>query len=308
LAQLGNLAGLQLVRLFGEIVRFAMRAERQVRPDQTLAQFIDEGDYSPHFERHFLLPLTAALWSTSATATRDFPAAHVIGFMAHHGMLRLRRFTWRTIVGGSRTYVDRLVAGLPNGVRLATPVEQITRFDDRVEIRVAGVMETFDQVILACHADQALRLLSDPSPDEQRILGAIPFTTNPTVLHTDTALLPRRRGAQAAWNYRTRDCRIDEPSVTVTYDVSRLQHLPGPERYLVTLNRDKLIDPERVLARMDYSHPRYTFDMLAAQRQMPTIDGVRRTWYCGAWRGFGFHEDGLRSGHDVAVALGGGWR
>lgn len=307
-AQVGNLAGMHLVRLFGEIVRFAARAEGQVRPHQTLAQFLAEGGYSAHFERHFLLPLTAALWSAPATATRDFPAAYVIGFMAHHGMLRLRRFTWRTVVGGSRTYVDRLVAGLPNGVRLATPVEQITRFDDGVEVRAAGTVERFDQVIMACHADQALAVLSDPSPDEERILAAIPFTTNPTVLHTDTALLPRRKAARAAWNYRTRDCRLDAPTVTVTYDVSRLQQLPGPERYLVTLNGDMPIDPNRVLATIDYTHPRYTFEMLEAQKQMSSIDGVRRTWFCGAWRGFGFHEDGLRSAHEVAVALGGGWR
>lgn len=307
-AQLANAAAPKLLGLFREIARFARTAEQQVRPGQSLGGFIADGGYSANFERHFLLPLTAALWSASAAQTRDFPAEYVIGFMAHHGMLRMRRFTWRTVRGGSRTYVERLIAGLPNGVRLATPVERIIRSADGVQVYAGATSERFDQVILACHSDQALRLLGDATSDEARILGAIGYTTNPTVLHTDESFLPRRRAARGAWNYRTHDCQDDTPTVTVTYDVSLLQHLPGPDRYLVTLNRDMPVDPERVIANIDYSHPLYTFAALEAQAQVHTIDGVRRTWFCGAWRGFGFHEDGLRSAYEVASALGGGWR
>lgn len=307
-AQPANLVRPQVARLFGEIARFIRTAAAEVRPDQTLADFAVQSGYSRSFRDHFLLPLAAALWSTAIGETMNVPAAYAIGFMEHHGMLRFRRFAWRTVTGGSRTYVDAVIERLPNGIRLNMPVKGISRNADGVELHLGGdVRERFDHVVLATHPGDSLAMLGDASDDERAVLGAFTYSRNPTVLHTDTAYVPRRASARAAWNYRLESCADPSPRVTVTYDISRLQHLPGPERYLVTLNRGRAIAPDRIIREMTYAHPRYTFDSLAAQSRVHEIDGVRRTWFCGAWRGYGFHEDGLRSGLEVAQALGGGW-
>ncbi len=307
-AQPGNLIRPEVARLFAEIARFIRSAANQVRPHQTLADFVRESGYSPRFRDHFLLPLTAALWSTPMAQTLEVPASYAIGFFEHHGMLRFRRFTWRTVVGGSRTYVDALIARLPNGIRLNAPVLAIHRDGDGVRVDLpGGRRERFDQVVIATHPGDSLGMLADPSADERRVLGAIAYSQNATVLHTDTAFLPTRPSAQAAWNYRIGDCTKPAPHVTVTYDISRLQRLPGPERYLVTLNRGHPIAAGHVICEMTYAHPLFTFDALAAQAAVPKINGSRRTWFCGAWCGYGFHEDGLRSALDVARALGGGW-
>lgn len=299
-----NLISGRQLRLYAEIARFIRRARAEVRDDQTLAAFCEQSGYSRSFRDHFLLPLAAALWSTSTSETFDFPAAYAIRFFEHHGMLRFRRFQWRTVSGGSRRYVDALIARLPNGVRLNTPVLGVSRNTTGVTLRLpGGVSETFDTVILACHADQSLALLDDADEQERSILGAFGFVPNDVVLHTDTGFLPRRRGAGGAWNYRMHDCANPTPTVTVTYDVTWLQSLPGPQRYLVTLNRTMPIAPGHEVARFTYSHPRYSFASLDAQARLPQINGRRHTWFCGAWTGNGFHEDGLRSAYEVATAL-----
>jgi predicted NAD/FAD-binding protein len=253
----------------------------------------------------YLLPMAGAIWSAQPAAIRDFPARHFGRFFRNHGLLGIAdRPQWRTVTGGSREYVRSLVAPLGERLRLRTPVEWVRRLTDQVLVKPHGEpAHAFDNVIFACHSDEALALLRDPTPTEREVLGAIPFQPNDTVLHTDERLLPRRRLARAAWNYhRFRD---DPGRVTVTYDLTLLQRLPTARRVLVTLNATDAIDPAKILRRMSYAHPVYTAPSMAAQARWREINGPNRSWYCGAWWGYGFHEDGVRSGFAVANAING---
>jgi predicted NAD/FAD-binding protein len=220
-------------------------------------------------------------------------------------MLELRgRPQWRTVTGGSHRYVEALVAPFRHRLRLATPVHAIRRHADHVTVQSrGGEPERFDEVVVATHSDQALRLLADATPREHEVLGAIPYQRNEAVLHTDRRLLPRRRRAWASWNYHLLDAPAGRP--TVTYDMNRLQSLRADEQLCVTLNRTEAIDPARVIRTIDYAHPVYTSEGAAAQRRHAEISGRRRTHFCGAYWGWGFHEDGVASGVRVAEALGG---
>jgi len=234
-----------------------------------------------------------------------FPARFLVEFFDNHGMLGFRgRPRWRTVVGGSRSYVEALVAPWRDRLRLSTPVTAIARDADGVTVTARGSEpERFDHVVLATHSDQALRVLTDASDREHEILGAIPYQPNEAVLHTDTRLLPRRRRAWASWNYHL----LDEPSgkTTVTYHMNRLQSLSADREFCVTLNRTEAIDPDKVIRRIDYAHPVYTTAAEAAQRRHAEISGhARRTHFCGAYWGWGFHEDGVRSGLRVAESFG----
>ena len=267
---------------------------------RSLAEYLDERHYSDAFRRHFLVPLTSALWSTAPGRALEFPAAYAIRFFDNHGMLGFGRFRWRTVTGGSRVYVDALTAALGGGLHLGLGVRSVRREPGSVELRTAdGVARTFDRIVVATHADQALRLLEDPSDDERRVLGGFEYARNDAVLHTDASFLPRR--AHASWNYRLGD----DGRATVTYHLNRLQQLDTARDYCVTLNED--VPHEHVVARFAYEQPQYTLTTLRAQRQLPSLSGLRNTYYAGAHFGNGFHEDGLASGVRAARELGVDW-
>jgi predicted NAD/FAD-binding protein len=267
---------------------------------QSLAEYLDVHGYSQAFRRHFLVPLTSALWSTAPGRALEFPAAYAIRFFDNHGMLGFGRFRWRSVTGGSRRYVDAIATRLGDRLRLGAGVRSIRRGPDEVELRVGDSVERFDRVVLATHADQALALLEDSTPDERRVLGGFTYTTNEAVLHTDARFLPRTPRARASWNYRLGD----DGRPTVTYHLNRLQALEAERDYCVTLNEH--VPEEHVLQRFTYEHPLYTTGTLRAQAELPRIANGR-THYAGAYFGNGFHEDGLASGVAVARALGVEW-
>jgi len=307
-AQPRNLASPSFARLLRDILRFLRQDPRDVDADLTLERYVAGSGYSRGFRDHFLVPLTAAIWSTAPGGALDFPAAYALRFFENHGMLGLRRFRWKTVTGGSDTYVQAIVSRFGDRLHLDTEVRRVSRDAGGVTLETSqGDALRFDKIVVATHPDQALGLLADPSDDEWRILGAFSYSRNETVLHTDERFLPRRRAARASWNYQLADCRAPSERPTMTYYLNRLQRLDEAEHYCVTLNRGAEIREDRVIARMLYEHPLYTFESLRAQEELPTLNGQRHTAYCGAYHGFGFHEDGLASGLRAAEALGASW-
>jgi predicted NAD/FAD-binding protein len=271
-----------------------------------LGEYLAQGGYSPMFIEDHLVPMASALWSSPSQGVLQFPAKYLARFMDNHHMLQVRgRPDWRVVTGGSSSYVQALQAQWAVRVRLASPVRAVRRGPDAAWVRTDAGEEDFDQVVLACHSDQALALLSDPSAAETDVLGAIQYQDNETVLHTDARLLPTRRKAWAAWSAYV-PAQAGAPC-TVSYCMNLLQGLDSPEPFVVTLNRSQDIDPAKVIARMRYQHPVYSHASVAAQARRGEINGANRTWFAGAYWGFGFHEDGLRSGVDVARALGVAW-
>jgi predicted NAD/FAD-binding protein len=248
--------------------------------------------------------MAAAIWSSPARDVLDFPLASFVRFCHNHGLLSIAdRPQWRTVAGGSRAYVDKIVARLED-VRLDAPVKRVRRHGTGVEIDTAlRIAERFDGVVLACHSDQSLALLGDPSRDEARLLAAVRYQPNRVLLHTDTALLPRSRRVWSSWNYLTTDDPRGERPVAVSYLINRLQPLPMATPVIVTLNPPFEPDPRRVIAEYDYAHPLLDAKAVAAQRSIAFLQGRRRTWYAGAWLGNGFHEDGLASAHAVAESV-----
>jgi predicted NAD/FAD-binding protein len=272
-----------------------------VPAEATVREFVDRFGYGEGFLRRHLLPLGSAIWSSPAGTFERFPVRFVVDFLARHDLLELdlgKRVVWRTIVGGSREYVRRLAEPFRDRIRTSCPVRAIERREREVLVRrTDGRAESFDHVVLACHSDQALALLADPSPAERDILGAIPYERNRATLHTDTSVLPRRPRVRGAWNYRIR--RGGELS-TLTYDMNVLQGLDARERWCVSINEEDSIDRARVVDRVDFEHPVYTTPREQAQARRSEIQGIRRTTYCGAYWGNGFHEDGVVSGLDAA--------
>ena len=302
-------------RMLGEVLRFHRAASRLIEADAvageaaelTLGEFLAVGGYSDYFTAHFALPFVSAVWSCPPRVALRYPARYLFVFLANHGLLSVSGSPpWRTVTGGSRTYVE-LIAKQLTAVRTSAPVRSVRRHPGGAEVSAAdNIPQRFDAVVIATHPDQALRLLADPTPAERRVLGAFRYSRNATVLHTDASVLPASRQAGASWNYHLSSCHADAAQVRVSYDLSRLQRLPPGHRYLVTLNADDGIDPRQVLARMDYSHPVYTPESVAAQGALPGLnDGV--TAYAGAYHGWGFHEDGCRSGVAAAASLGSHW-
>ncbi len=295
-------------RLISEVLRF-FRAGHQALHDAsaanlTLGEWLDRRGIARGAIDHFVLPMGAAIWSTSARELLDFPAIAFLRFQANHGMMSLVGAPrWRTVVGGSQAYVRALCEQHGLRVHRAAPVARIGRDERGVTLRLPGGARRFDRVLVATHSDQALALLGDgASADEQRVLGALGYTPNDVWLHTDESFLPQPR-ARSAWNYQTEDCRAPERRVGATYWMNRLQGLDGPEQYLVTLNPSREIDPARVIRRLSYAHPRYDFAALRAQAQLPRLQGPLHTYFAGAYHGHGFHEDGLRSGLEAAALL-----
>jgi len=306
-AQRANLLRGSFLWMLREILRFNREARGWLeasRPDITLGDFLRSGGYSAAFSEHYLIPMAAAIWSADPARIGDFPATTFFRFFRNHGLLSATgQPLWRTVAGGSRAYVEKLTAAFPERIRLRSPVASITRRPDHVEVQVQGApAERFDQVVIAAHSDQALRMLADPSDREREILGAIAYQPNEVVLHTDSRLLPRSRRAWAAWNYRIpQDTRR---AATVTYDMNRLQGLVSREPFCVTLNDTASIDPGRVLRRFRYDHPVFDQAAMEAQQRHGEISGQRRTHYCGAYWGYGFHEDGVVSALRIAETFG----
>jgi uncharacterized protein len=305
----GNLARPRYLRMLGEVTRFHRAARSELTrpgPDRTLGEFVAAAGFSRYFVEHFLLPVVSAVWSAPEKISRDYPARYLFTFLAHHGMLAIGGSpAWRTVAGGSRTYVERAVKNL-TAVQVGTPVRAIRRHADGVSVRDdADTEHRFDRVVLATHADQALALLADPTAAEREVLGAFPYSRNETWLHTDASLLPVSRGAAASWNYLKPDCGGAD-RVLVSYDMTRLMRLGTPRPYVVTLGATDRVAAHTVVARMVYEHPVYTPESVAAQRRLPEIAGPR-TAFAGAYHGWGFHEDGCAAGVRAAERFGAGW-
>ena len=279
--------------------------------DLTLGEFLNDGGYSGYFQAHFALPLVAAVWSCPAGTALRYTARYLFAFLANHGMLSVSGSPpWRTVTGGSRCYVERAAQRLAC-VRLGTPVRAVRRYPGGAEVRdVSGRAHQFDAVVIATHPDQALALLAPATRAEREVLGAFGYTPNPALLHTDARLLPDRPAVRASWNYQLTHCRAGradhDTAVRISYHMNRLQHLPAGQDYIVTLNGQAAVDPDRVISRMDYAHPAYTPASVAVQRRLPELT-TAVTAFAGAYHGWGFHEDGCRSGARAAAALGGTW-
>ncbi len=301
-----NLVRPRFYRMLRDIARFAGAARALLEdPDErrTVSEFVHDNRYSQAFVDHYLLPLGASLWSCPAEIFAEFPVRFVAEFLASHAMLDPlgKRPQWRTVQGRARRYVDALLARFRGDLRLGVPIRAVRRGGDGITlVRADGEAEAFDEVVLACHADQALDLLERPTPVEREVLSAFPYGVNEAVLHTDTSVLPRNRRTWAAWNYRC-PSRAGE-GVTVTYNLNLLQGIPGPSVYCLTLNDAGLVAAERVIGRYRFRHPRFTAGWNRAQARHGELIRARRTSFCGAYWGFGFHEDGVRSALAVARA------
>ncbi|MEY9841677.1 NAD(P)/FAD-dependent oxidoreductase [Streptacidiphilus sp. EB103A] len=313
LAQADSLARPRYLRMLAAVPRFHRLARRLLASSDpaadelTLRQFLQRGGFSPYFSAHFMTPLVSAVWSCAPDLAREYPARYLFAFLDNHGLLSVTGSpTWRTVSGGSRTYVERIAARL-SAVHTQAPVRSVRRHSDGVVIAAADRPPAeYDGVVLATHPDQALRLLADPSEEERAVLGAFGYSYNPTVLHRDRSLLPRAHRARASWNYQMASCVDRSDQVRVTYHLNRLLRLDTPEDYLVTLNEDPEhpIAEEHVVSRTVYEHPLYTRESRAAQQRLPALS-TGRTAYAGAYHGWGFHEDGCRSGVEAARALAG---
>ncbi len=311
LAQPRRLADPRFVRMLTEVPRFH-RAARRLLDDPTLGDpdwgtFLDDAGFSDYFVRHFAIPLVSCVWSSGDADTRRYPARHLFAFLANHGMLSVSGSPlWRTVTGGSGTYVRAVVARL-DAARVATPVVAVRRHADGVEVTTAdGTTSQFDAAVIATHADDALRILADATDEERRDLAAFGYSTNTTWLHRDASVLPRSTRARASWNYRIDSCRAEVPRVHVSYWMNRLQALDAQEDYLVTLNPGDAVAPDRVIASMEYTHPVFTRDAVAAAPRLRATGGPRLA-FAGAHLGWGFHEDGARSGLEAARRLGATW-
>ncbi|MDT4973472.1 MAG: uncharacterized protein QOG22_3615 [Pseudonocardiales bacterium] len=305
-----TVANPRYLRMLGEVVRFHRRARALLEGDddgQTVREFLAAGRFSTYFVAHFMTPLIAAVWSTAPTQTGDYPARYLFKFLANHGMLTVTGApVWRTVVGGSARYVERAAKGLTS-VQTSTPVRRITRVRAGVEIRDDGdTVARFDGVVIASHPHQALDMLAAATTAERDILGAIGYTVNPAVLHTDGSVLSHAPRAQASWNYALPSCGATPTNVHLSYNMNRLQRLDTDQTFVVTLNGEARVDPSTVIDRMRYEHPVYTSESVGAQQRLPELnDGV--VAYAGAYHGWGFHEDGCRSGVAAAASFGVDW-
>ncbi len=270
---------------------------------ETLGQFLARRNFTGLFVSHYIVPMGAAIWSTDPQLMHDFPARYFLEFFKNHGLLNVKnRPQWRVISGGSSRYVDKLIEPFATRIRLSTPATGIHRTPSQVSvISEAHGTEHFDHVIMACHSDQALALLDDPSQQEREILGAIRYQENEAVLHTDDSILPRRKKVWAAWNYHLP--ADGSQRVSLTYNMNILQGLDAPRQFCVTLNDSRLLDPTRIIRRINYAHPLYDPASVAARKRHDEINGQRNTWFCGAYWGYGFHEDGVKSALKVSDKL-----
>ena len=309
-AQRRNLFNWRFLRMLREVLRFnrlateLAEAGADERLQLPLGRWLDQQGFSTEFRDWYFLPMMACIWSCPTAQMLEFPVSTMVRFCHNHGLIQVNgRPQWWTVAGGARRYVEKIVAGIADK-RLSTPVQAIERDAQGVTVYSAAGAERYDQVVLATHSDQALALLRQPSLDEQRILGAVRYQSNRAVLHTDASVLPRSSRAWAAWNYeRAASTEQEHSRVCLHYLINKLQPLPFEQPVVVSLNPLREIAPEHVLGDYDYAHPVFDLGAIAAQKALPGIQGERRTWYCGAWTGYGFHEDGLKSGLAVAERL-----
>jgi uncharacterized protein len=331
--QASNAARPAYLRMLAEVVRFHRHARRvladerategslagpsidtegslagpSIDTDVTLGAFLAAGGYSRYFTEHFMLPVVSAVWSAGESVSMSYPARYLFTFLNHHGLLAVGGSPqWRTVTGGSRSYVERVAKAL-SAVATSTPVRSVTRVPGGVEIRDdADTVHRADTVVIATHPADALAVLDEPTADERAVLGAFEYSQNTTQLHHDTSVLPRRPNARASWNYLKSTCSDRGAPVLVSYDMNRLQRLAEPDDYVVTLNGTDRVDQDRVIATMHYEHPIYTPESVAAQRRLPGLnDGT--VAFAGAYHGWGFHEDGCAAGVRAAESLGAGW-
>jgi predicted NAD/FAD-binding protein len=298
------------LRMLRDVVRFGRRGRLLLAgpgdPDATIADFLDDGGFSDAFATYFLFPMTAAIWSSGTELVTGFPRDPLLRFLDNHGLLQVTgQPEWRTVVGGSSSYIAPMIRDYEDHVHLGLGVESIVRSSGDVEIRLEdGSRHLFDHVVVASHADQALAMLADPTQEERELLGGWTYSINDTWLHTDTTLMPRRRGAWASWNYLMTDSGNSQDRASVSYHLNRLQGLQEEREYMVTLNPEHEPAPEAVVRRMSYAHPVYNADSVATQADLPRLNGRNRTHFCGAYFANGFHEDGLNSAIAVAEGLG----
>ena len=304
-----NLWSPRFWRMLRDLSRFYREAPRLLQLDEAgppLGEYLKAHHYSDAFRDLHLIPMASALWSSPPAEILAFPAKYLVQFMANHQMLNLgTRPSWSVVQGGSRTYVDAMTANWRVRTRLATPVVGVSRDARGVYLRTATGVEEFDHLVLACHSDQALELLDEPTSAEREVLGAIAYQSNEMLLHTDEKIMPAHKKAWAAWNVFLP--AVPSAACTVSYCMNLLQGLDVTTPLIVSLNRGAEVDPACVLLRRTYHHPVYTQQTLEAQRRKKELQGVRRTWFAGAYWGWGFHEDGIRSGVEVAAALGVDW-
>lgn len=309
-AQRGNLLRPAFYRMLSGIMRFSREAREGIRdgtvPDVTLGEYLQRGDYPPETIQHYILPMAGAIWSTRPVEVDQFPVYAFLKFFDSHGLLSLRdRPQWMTVHGGSHAYVKAFRNRFSGELVLKNEVSRIIRSQDGITVSSPGSEDrVFDRVIIAAHADEALAMLDDPSPDESRLLGAWKYQDNRTVLHTDLTALPPLKRAWASWNYTREAGAGDAAPVSVTYWMNRLQGLKTQRHYCVSLNRRTPIAEDSIIARMKYRHPTYTFRSMATQLELPALNGRRNTWFCGSYFGYGFHEDAVRSAVEVGRRFG----
>ena len=307
-AQRKNLIDKRFWSFLSELRRFcknSLKSRLHLSDDISLGNYLRSGGYSDYFVRHYLFPMAAAIWSAPSTEILNFPARSFLNFFHNHGLLSLSdRPRWQTVDGGSHRYVQKFLERFTGKVFLKTKIDQIVRDDQRVTIiSNGGERDVFDSVVIATHADQALRLLAQPSEDELRLLGAWHYQKNHAVLHTDSSILPPLRRSWASWNYlRAREDVAQQP-VAVTYYMNLLQGLDVIEDYCVTLNCVERIDPKKILFEMNYEHPQYNYSAVSSQAELKNLQGRANTYFCGSYFGYGFHEDAVRSAFEMAKRI-----
>lgn len=307
-AQKRNFMRSEYLGMLRDILRFYREAPRYLedKRELSLEACLDELKLGDWFRQYFLLAVGGAIWSTPLERMLAFPAQTLIRFFHNHGLLTVSdQPQWYTVRGGSREYVARLTESFRNRIRLNCGVERVTRNNNEIRIRDKhGNTETYDKAVFACHSDQALSMLSDPSPEEDEILGAIRYQPNRAILHRDTSLMPRRRACWASWNYLLEDRKDQPPAISLSYWMNRLQNLPSDPPLIVTLNPGRAPEEHLIENEYTFEHPVFDARAMTAQEKVKTIQGQRNTWYCGAWQRYGFHEDGLLSAVQVAEKLG----
>ncbi len=314
LAQRSNMVRPAFLRMTSDILRFNRLAPRLLERcedlDFTIGHFIAEAGLGEAFRDRYLLPMASCIWSTPLCRMLDYPAQTMARFFSNHGLLTVGpQLQWRTVSGGSRSYVERIVAPLRQSARLATPATRVRRGHDHVDVRDSeGHWQRFDRVVMACHADQALGLLDDADTREREILGRFAYSTNEVWLHGDASLMPHRQKVWSSWNYVANSAAPkadgEQSNVSVTYWMNRLQNLPGAQQLFVSVNPDRAPDPATVHCRHTFEHPMFDAAAIRAQRELARIQGLQGTYFCGSYCGYGFHEDALAAGLDVAEQMG----
>lgn len=309
-SQMRNLFRPRFYQMINDILRFNRQASEDLQKNRlgenSLGDYLKAGAYSQSFMDYYLIPMGAAIWSTPLLKMLDFPAKSFIQFFHNHGLLALKdRPHWKTVSGGSHSYVKKFISEFKGVIEKGTQIDGMMRKKHAVQVCFQnGEIKEFDQVVLATHADQALKLLKDPTSEEQRLLGAWTYSLNKTVLHWDDSVMPKNKKVWASWNYRVEKGSSAEQPVSLTYHMNRLQNLKTERQYFVTLNRGLPIDEKKMIRKIDYTHPNYTLKSMATQNELDKLNHVNRTLFCGSYFGYGFHEDAVKAALQAVAHLG----